>query len=74
MTTIAAGKTPGIGTRAEAISEYRQTYPGQADQVRNVRRDAAKHLGECPAADSAVLIASDSLNLSICSLGPFLLF
>jgi serine/threonine-protein kinase RsbW len=59
MTTIAAGQTPGIGTPAEAISEYQQTYPGRADQVRNVRRDAAKHLGECPAGDSAVLIASE---------------
>ena len=35
------------------------TYPGRADQVRHVRRAIAGHLAGCPAADDAVLIASE---------------
>ena len=35
------------------------TYPGRADQVRHVRRAVAAHLTGCPAADDAVLIASE---------------
>jgi len=59
MIIVAAGQAPGTGMPPELISEYRRTYPGRADQVRNVRQDVAKHLGECPAADDAVLIASE---------------
>jgi len=44
---------------AKPITEYQRTYPGRADQVRNVRRDVAEHLGGCPAAADAVLIASE---------------
>jgi serine/threonine-protein kinase RsbW len=35
------------------------TYPGTADQVSRVRREVAAHLGNCPAADDLVLIASE---------------
>ena len=35
------------------------TYPGRADQVHHVRRAVARHLAGCPAADDAVLIASE---------------
>ncbi len=59
MTTIAAGQAPGIGTPAEPKTEYQRTYPGRADQVRHVRRDVAKHLGECPVTDDVMLIASE---------------
>jgi anti-sigma regulatory factor (Ser/Thr protein kinase) len=47
--------------RAEltAATRYTGTYPGRADQVRHVRRAIAKHLAGCPAADDAVLIASE---------------
>ena len=44
---------------AKPITEYQRTYPGRADQTRNVRRDVAEHLGECPVTDDAVLIASE---------------
>jgi hypothetical protein len=59
MTTIAAGQVPGIGTRSEPETEYQRTYPGRADQVRHVRRDVAKHLGEGPVTDDVMLIASE---------------
>jgi serine/threonine-protein kinase RsbW len=65
MIIVAAGQAPGTGIPPELVSEYRQTYPGRADQVRNVRQDVAKHLGECPAADDAVLIASEFSTNSI---------
>jgi anti-sigma regulatory factor (Ser/Thr protein kinase) len=35
------------------------TYPGTADQVRRVRRDVAAQLGNGPATDDLVLIASE---------------
>jgi anti-sigma regulatory factor (Ser/Thr protein kinase) len=38
---------------------FERDYPGRADQVRHVRRDVAKHLGECPVTDDATLIASE---------------
>jgi hypothetical protein len=44
---------------AKPITEYQRTYPGRTDQTRNVRRDVAEHLGECPVTDDAVLIASE---------------
>jgi anti-sigma regulatory factor (Ser/Thr protein kinase) len=59
MTTVAAGQGPGIGTPAELETEYQHTYPGRADQVRHVRHDVARHLGECPVADEVMLIASE---------------
>ena len=40
-------------------ARYQRAYPGRPDQVRCVRRDLARHLGGCPAADDAVLIASE---------------
>jgi len=35
------------------------TYPGRADQVHHVRRAIARYLAGCPAANDAVLIASE---------------
>jgi hypothetical protein len=43
----------------ESMKEYDRTYAGWADQVCNVRHDVAAHLDKCPAADDAVLIASE---------------
>lgn len=59
MTTVAAGQASGVGTPAEPIAEYQRTYPGRADEARNVRHDVAEHLGECPVTDDAVLIACE---------------
>lgn len=59
MTTVAAGQAPGAGTPAEPLAEYQRAYPGRADQARNVRRDVAENVGECPVADDAVLIACE---------------
>ena len=42
-----------------ATTRYRRTFHGRADQVGQVRRDLARHLAGCPAADDAVLIASE---------------
>jgi anti-sigma regulatory factor (Ser/Thr protein kinase) len=41
------------------ITSYTGTYPGQADQVREVRRAVARHRAGCPAVDDATLIASE---------------
>ena len=52
---------------AEPVSATRHTctYPGRADQVRHVRRAVAQHLAGCPAADDAVLIASELASNAI---------
>ena len=42
-----------------AATRHTATYPGRADQVRHVRHAIARHLAGCPAADDAVLIASE---------------
>ena len=42
-----------------AATRHSGTYPGRADQVHHVRRAIARHLAGCPAADDAVLIASE---------------
>jgi anti-sigma regulatory factor (Ser/Thr protein kinase) len=59
MTTVAAGQTPGAEQSAGLITEYQRTYVGQADRIRLVRLDVAKHLSGCPITDDAVLIASE---------------
>jgi hypothetical protein len=46
-------------TAAPAAS-YQRTYPGHPAQVAQVRRDLTRHLAGCPAADAAVLIASET--------------
>ena len=46
-------------TRAEPVTGYQRTYSGQAEQVREVRRDLAQYLGDCPVADDMVLIADE---------------
>jgi anti-sigma regulatory factor (Ser/Thr protein kinase) len=45
--------------RALETITFERDYLGRADQVRDVRRDVAKHLGECPVTDDLVLIASE---------------
>lgn len=59
MTTVTAGQAPGAEQPAGLITEYQRAYAGRSDQVRLVRRDVAKHLGDCPVTDDAVLIASE---------------
>jgi serine/threonine-protein kinase RsbW len=44
---------------AEPATWYQRTFHGRADQLSQVRRDIAAHLDGCPAADAAVLIASE---------------
>ena len=44
---------------AEPATRYQRTFHGRADQLSQVRRDIAAHLDGCPAADDAVLIASE---------------
>jgi len=44
---------------AEAATRYQRTFHGRADQVARVRREIAAYLDGCPAADEAVLIASE---------------
>src|SRR5437868_2010363 len=44
---------------AEAATWYQRTFHGRADQVSQVRREVARYLAGCPAADDAVLIASE---------------
>jgi serine/threonine-protein kinase RsbW len=47
--------------RAEpaTVTSYTGTYPGRADQVREVRRAVARHLADCAAVDDATLIVSE---------------
>jgi hypothetical protein len=47
------------GAAAHAATSYQRTFPGRADQIGQVRRDIASHLAGHPAADEAVLIASE---------------
>jgi anti-sigma regulatory factor (Ser/Thr protein kinase) len=44
---------------AQAATWYQRTFHGRADQVSQVRREIAAHLNGCPAADDAVLVASE---------------
>jgi hypothetical protein len=46
-------------TRAEPVTGYQRTYSGRAEQVREVRRDLAQYLGDCPVTDDMVLIADE---------------
>ena len=47
-----------MGTAATATA-YTGTFHGTADQVSPVRREVARHLGDCPVTDDAVLVASE---------------
>ena len=42
-----------------ATTRYQRTFHGRADQVGHVRRDLARHLAGCPAADDIILIADE---------------
>ena len=59
--------------RADPITAtcYAGIYPGRADQVSHVRRAVTSHLAGCPAANDAILVVSDSLNLPVYFFGPF---
>jgi hypothetical protein len=46
-------------TAAPTVTRYQRTFHGRADQVSHVRADITRHLGNCPAACDAVLIASE---------------
>ncbi len=46
-------------TAARPPAWYQRAFHGRAGQVARVRREIAAHLAECPAADDAVLIASE---------------
>lgn len=48
-----------------AATRHTCTYPGRADQVRHVRRTIAAHLAGCPAANDAVLVASELASNAI---------
>ncbi len=38
---------------------YTGTFHGRAEEVSRIRREVARHLADCPAADDAVLVASE---------------
>ncbi len=44
---------------AKAATAYTGVFPGTADQVSRARREVARHLAGCPAADDATLIVSE---------------
>jgi anti-sigma regulatory factor (Ser/Thr protein kinase) len=47
-----------VATAATATA-YTGTFHGTTDQVSPVRREVARHLGDCPVTDDAVLVASE---------------
>ena len=47
-----------MGTAATATA-YTGTFHGTVDQVSPIRREVARHLGDCPVTDDAVLVASE---------------
>ncbi len=51
-------RSANVGTAATA-TEYTETFNGAADQVSPVRHEVARHLGDCPVTNDAVLIASE---------------
>jgi serine/threonine-protein kinase RsbW len=46
-------------TKAPEAITFERTYPGTADQPRQVRADLAEIAGHCPIADQMVLLASE---------------
>jgi serine/threonine-protein kinase RsbW len=48
-----------MSTATAAAAEYTGTFPGTEDQLAGIRHQVARHLAGCPAADDAVLIASE---------------
>jgi serine/threonine-protein kinase RsbW len=64
--TGAAGQTPAAQQpAAEPVTGYQRAYPGRADQVSQVRRDVASHLGGCPVTDDIVLVVSEIASNAI---------
>jgi hypothetical protein len=60
---------------ATTTSGYERTYPGHPGQVRKIRAAVAGHLAGCPAADDAIMIASEIASNAIvhsASKGQFL--
>jgi anti-sigma regulatory factor (Ser/Thr protein kinase) len=50
---------PTTTTKAPGAVTFERTYPGTADQPREVRADLAEIAGHCPIADQLVLLASE---------------
>jgi hypothetical protein len=48
-----------------------RVFGGSKHEIRNVREFVGRVVGGTGVADDVVLLSSDSLNLSICSVGPF---
>jgi hypothetical protein len=48
-----------VSTATAAAAEYTGTFPGTADQLARLRQQVARHLGDCPITDHAVLVASE---------------
>lgn len=46
-------------TRAPDTTTFERTYPGTADQIRQVRADLAANLSQCPRADELLLAVSE---------------
>ena len=44
---------------AEAATRYQRAFHGRADQVAQVRHEITAYLNGCPAADDAILAASE---------------
>jgi anti-sigma regulatory factor (Ser/Thr protein kinase) len=40
-------------------TSYTGTFQGRAEEVSRVRRQVARYLGDCPAADDAILVVSE---------------
>jgi serine/threonine-protein kinase RsbW len=54
-----ASKWPRPQTEQAPATKRTDTYPGQADQVQNVRHAMAKYLAGCPVAADALLVVSE---------------
>jgi serine/threonine-protein kinase RsbW len=52
-------------TEQTSATGYTGMYPGRADQARHVRHAVAEYLAGCPAADDAILIASELASNAI---------
>lgn len=54
-----------IMTAAAIIRPRRRVFPGSADQVGRARQFVGQVLGECPAADDAVLLTSELVTNAV---------
>jgi anti-sigma regulatory factor (Ser/Thr protein kinase) len=61
----AVSSGPHTQTRYALATKHAGTYPGQTDQVSHARHAMAKYLADCPAADDALLVASELTSNAI---------